>query len=339
MAALGVAMKRMRRWATAQHGPVQEAGITLGVVAVAFGLRYELEGALPPGFPYLTFFPAVILTSFFAGTRAGVGAAVLCGLASWYFFINPVGSWALNGASLLALLFYCFIVATDIVLIHLMREALRKLDAEKQTSDALAVQNKLMFHELQHRVSNNLQVVASLLKMQRRQLEDEAARAALDTASARLQVMAGIQRQLHNPKRQEADIAALLGGLLPEVIGGFALEPAPELRVSGEGLKVGADQATPIGLIVVELVSNALEHAARPGAALAVAVTVAREGNVARISVRDNGPGLAPDFQPERSRSLGLRVALQFTEQLGGRLEFASDRGTVATLSFPLAEG
>lgn len=335
-------MQRLRSLATARRSPVYEGVFVLGAFLAAFLSRYALDGILPPGFPYLTFFPAVILTGFFAGIRAGLIVAILCGLAAWFFFLDPSGSWRLTGPTVLALAFYVLIVSTDLVLIHLMRLALVKLDDERQTSDRLAQQNKTMFHELQHRISNNLQVIASLLKMQQRNLSDDGARQALETASARLKVIASIQRQLHNPKRQSVDIGQLLKAVLPEVIATANVGERVRLEFDVAPLPVTGDQATPVALIAVELVSNAMEHAATGDRLTEIRVTTGTEGAMGEVRIADDGKGLPPDFQPEKSRSLGLRVAFQFAEQLEGALVFgpgdpASGTGTLARLSFPLA--
>ncbi|MFN4156436.1 MAG: sensor histidine kinase [Paracoccaceae bacterium] len=329
-------MEQLRLWAVAERSPTYQLVFACLAIVISIALRFYLEPALPPGFPYLTFFPAVILTGYFAGTRAGLVVAVVCGVAAWYWFLAPERSFSVSPPSLVALGFYVFISATELVLIHAMRYALGKLEVEKARAATLAQANKTMFHELQHRVSNNLQVVASLLKMQRRNVADEAARAALDVATARLQVVASIQRQLHNPKRQSTDMGQLMRDVLPEVVNSSALSDRVVLDFDVEPVIVTADQATPLALIIVELVSNAVEHAAREDEQTHLHLTMRSRGAEAVIIVQDDGKGLPPDFSPEKSRSLGLRVALQFTEQLGGRLLFENHNGTRVTLTVPL---
>ncbi|TGD66141.1 DUF4118 domain-containing protein [Tabrizicola sp. WMC-M-20] len=329
-------MKQLRLWAVAERSPVYQIAFACSAIVISVALRHYLHPALPPGFPYVTFFPAIILTGYFAGTKAGIAVAAVCGLASWYWFLAPENSFAISPQIILTLVFYLFISGTELVLLHAMRNALITLEDEKNRSNTLAQANKTMFHELQHRVSNNLQVVASLLKMQRRNVVDESARAALDAASARLQVVASIQRQLHNPKRQTTDMGQMMRELLPEVVSSSSQSERFTLDFDVEPVVVTGDHATPLALIIVELVSNAVEHAARDVGKTHLLLTMRSRGNEAIVIVQDDGNGLPPDFVPEKSRSLGLRVALQFTEQLAGRLVFETINGTRVTLTIPL---
>ncbi|MFN4130589.1 MAG: sensor histidine kinase [Paracoccaceae bacterium] len=331
-------MEQLRIWAVAERSPAFQIAFACLAIIISIALRFYLDPALPPGFPYITFFPAVILTGYFAGTRAGIIVAAVCGIVSWYWFLAPQKSFSVSFPNLVALVFYVFVTGTELLLIHAMRYALCKLEIEKHRSDTLAQANKTMFHELQHRVSNNLQVVASLLKMQRRNVADEGARAALDVASARVQVVASIQRQLHNPKRQSTDMGPLLRDVLPEVVSSSVLSDRVVLDFDVEPVIVTGDQATPLALIIVELVANAVEHAAHTESegVTHLQLTMRSHGQQAIFIVQDDGKGLPADFAPEKSRSLGLRVALQFAEQLGGKLVFETVKGTRVTLTLPL---
>ena len=89
-------------------------GYALAVVAflVAFGLRYGLAHWFPPGFPYLTFFPAVVLVAFYAGLRPAILTATLSGLSAWWFWIGPPG-FDLGVATFVAIGFYAFVVNID----------------------------------------------------------------------------------------------------------------------------------------------------------------------------------------------------------------------------------
>jgi len=307
---------------------------------VAFGLRYWLEGALPPGFPYLTFFPAVILTTFFAGLWPGVAAAVTCGLLAWFLFIAPVHSFALSGASGVALAFYAFITSTEIVILHLMNRAMAGLQAERRRSAELAEARKLMFHELQHRVSNNLSAVASLLKMQRRKVGDPAAQRALDEAVGRIALVARMQRMLHDPGAQQIDLARFLHDMTHDVLQSTGTEGRIAHRVETCPVVIGPDQSIPLGLIATEFLSNAVEHGFPGDRTGRVEVRLAVVGDRALLEVRDNGVGLPEGFAIEATGSLGLQIARQFAQQIGAELTMAAGDagGTVSRLLFPLDE-
>lgn len=131
----------------ADFGPVTRLAGTLAIFAAAWIARVLVDPLLPPGFPYVTFFPAVILTGFLFGLRAGMLSAGLCGLVAWYYFISPGRSFTLAGAEV-ALGLYVFVVATDLALIHGMRVANRALRAQRQTSLDLAAAKEQQAEEL-----------------------------------------------------------------------------------------------------------------------------------------------------------------------------------------------
>lgn len=329
-------------WSLMPRRPAWRWSFALLAFLVSFGLRYALEGTLPAGFPYLTFFPAVILTTFFAGLWPGVATAAACGLAAWYFFIAPVNSFALSGASGVALAFYAFITSTEIAILHLMNRAMAGLRVERARSAELAEARKLMFHELQHRVSNNLSAVASLLKLQRRGVSDPAAKRALDDAVGRIALIARMQRMLHDPGAQQIDFARFLHDMTHDVLQSTGAEGRIACRIEACPVVIGADQSIPLGLIATEFLSNAVEHGFPGERAGHLEVRLALVGGPpaqALLEVRDDGIGLPASFTVETSDSLGLQIARQFAQQLGAELTMAADAagGTVSRLLFPLA--
>nr|WP_245218732.1 histidine kinase dimerization/phosphoacceptor domain -containing protein [Rubellimicrobium aerolatum] len=322
----------------APRGPLFRWGFVAAAFVLATAARFVLDPYLPPGFPYLTFFPAIALTGFLAGSGPGAVQAILCGVVAWFFFIPPTQSFALTSGKAMALLLYLVVTGTELGLIYAMRRALERLALAEARARELARARSLMFAELQHRVSNNLAVVGALLSVQRRGVKDPAAARALDDAVARLNVVSRLSRLLRDPGAQEIDFAAFLRAMVPDLVAASGVGDRISVRVTAEPVVVPADKAVPLGLVATELLSNAIEHG-YPGERRGVIQVglEARDGGRARLTVRDDGPGLPPGFDPRRSPSLGLTIARQFADQIGAELDMVDDGGVVSRLEVPLA--
>lgn len=136
----------------------------LAIVGLAWLLRVVVDPFLPPGFPYVTFFPAVIVSSFLFGVRLGAVAALMCGLISWYFFLGPPHSFDVSYRSQVALAFYIFVVGTDLALVHWMQSANRDLIVEREANRALAESKGQMVRELQQLVKERKDAADALLE-------------------------------------------------------------------------------------------------------------------------------------------------------------------------------
>jgi len=327
----------IERFPVYQDRPGLGVAAMLLLAALALGVRQLTDGVLPPGFPYVTFFPAVILSSFLFGVRIGSASAVICGLLAWYFFIPPRGSFTVTTGSAFALGFYVFVVATDLALVHWMQSSNRRLAREREANRVLAETRELLFHELQHRVSNNLQVAAALLTVQMRQLSDAGARAALTEASRRLELIGRISRQLYDPSGTAQALTPFLEELCRSVIEATGRTDVA-LSVGGEPTaRLEPDTAIPTALIVAEAVANAVEHGFRDGRAGRIDVRVERVGADGKLNiiVEDDGHGLPADFDAEAGGSLGLRIATMLARSRGGEFALLPGAGARAMLTLP----
>lgn len=313
------------------------AALSLAGVALAALLRWELDPDLPPGFPFVTFFPVIIVTAFLFGRRIGALTAIASALVAWYFFIPPIG-FVLSSGAAVALGFFLFITVIDIALIDWMQRAARQLVVERETSARLAETRELLFRELQHRVSNNLQMVGGLLTLQKRQIDDPAARLALDEAARRLGVIGRISRQLYDPRGTGRDMAAFLDALVGDVIEANGRRGIGHRIESTGAVDVAPEAAIPLALAVAEAVANAIEHGFAGLGQGAVTVRLDCSAGRVRVEVEDNGHGLAPDFQAKEGASLGLRLIGLLTGQLGGSfaLERGARGGAIARIDLPL---
>jgi two-component sensor histidine kinase len=330
---------KKKRWIEqlplARNRPMHATIATLAIIVTAWLLRMITNPLLPSGFPYVTFFPAVIVTSFLFGVRLGSVSALVCGLLAWYFFIPPAGSFALTHGAGFALAFYVFVVTTDLALVHWMQFANRQLAREREVNRTLADTRELLFRELQHRISNNLQVAASLLMMQRRQLDDAGAKAALEEAGGRLALIGRISRHLYDPSGAAQPLLPFLDELCRSVLDASGRSDV-NLELSGdEQLRLVPDAAVPTALIVAEAVANALEHGFA-GRAGHIRIRIARSlTGCLEVTVHNDGHDLPAGFRIEETNSLGLRIATMLARGKEGSFRLEPGDGTVATITLP----
>jgi len=317
---------------------IRDRGAAWAFAAMLFcfglAIRVAVDAVLPPGYPFLTFFPSVILVTFLAGLWPGIVTAIVSTFSAWYLFIPPPHTFAFHPGAVLALGFFVAVISVDILVIHVMNTALDRLEAERRRSAELTRQSQVMFSELQHRVSNNLQLVSALLMIQQSKIADPAALKVLEQARARVATLGRLHRMLHDPNQQDVDLARYLRDLCRDVIDA-AGAPHVAWTVEADPVSLPSDKLVPLALIVAELISNALEHAFPAGRPGRVSVTLAKLDGALRLAVRDNGPGLPPGFDMEGQTSLGLQIVRSLAAQLGGQVKMETDNGTVASLEFP----
>lgn len=312
---------------------------------VALWLRWALDEAFPPGYPFVSFFPAVILSSFLFGPRPGVVAAIVCGLFAWYVFIPPRMTFEVDGGTITAMLFYTGVVTVDIWLVHLMQAANHRLLAAREEVRQLAEErgqlverSELLFQEMQHRVGNNLQMVGAVLSLQMRNLTEPTARRALSDAAARLQVIGNIQRQLYRQDGQLVPLDSFLREVASKMMASSA-RPGITCAVEAEpDIILRPDSAVPVALIVSEAIANALEHGFADRPAGAITLRVARRDHTITLTVEDDGCGLPAGFDPAVTESIGLRISRVLSQQLGAQMALENrDSGACMTLQLPLS--
>lgn len=196
-----------------------------------------------------------------------------------------------------------------------------------------------LLREVHHRVKNNLQIVASLLTMQASAASDGLVRQALADAGARISTIALIHAQLcEGPNLSSVDMRTFVRELVNNVrqtLSDSSTAIVTSLHV--EPLSLALRLATPCGLIISELVTNAFQHAFGETGRGTIEIQLTSDEQFVTIKVRDNGCGLAPDAGGPESRGLGLQlVRLLATKQLRGRVTIAKDNGTEFTVKFPL---
>jgi two-component system, sensor histidine kinase PdtaS len=313
--------------------------VAVGVLFVAIAIRHIFDNALPESVAYVTFFPAVLVAAVLVGSWPAIWVTLACTIYAWFVFLGAAPN---PSQRLVASAFFVIASSAFILLVHALRAALLAARIAQQAASRLARTRDLLFHELQHRVSNNLQMIASTLSIQKRALADPAARACLDAAAARIHTVAKVQHFLGSPTELTVNVGEMLATALPGAsdVSLGSSDGCVELSVHGDGPTLSRDRATLVALVSTELVSNAIEHGRTNGSGKAtITVTSGKAGNsTGFVEVRDRGDGLPADFDLRKSASTGLQLAELFVCQLGGQLHFRTDGGTVARTEFSLVE-
>jgi PAS domain S-box-containing protein len=217
---------------------------------------------------------------------------------------------------------------------------LERARAERDSAHSALVeslaQKETLLKEVHHRVKNNLQVIASLLRLGRGTLQDSAALTVFNDSIARIHSIAMVHERLY----QSHDLARIemseyLRGLLNELVRAHTTRHRVATDVLAGRLFMDMDRCVPIGLIVNELVSNALKHAfgGQPPRPPAIVVALREAAAGYELEVRDNGVGI--DAPAHTSQSLGVRIVTSLAKQLGGSHRVEQDGGTRWVISFP----
>lgn len=194
--------------------------------------------------------------------------------------------------------------------------------------------------EVHHRVKNNLQTIASLLRIQARRAGNEEASRALAEAMERVGSMAVVHDLLSGSDAEQVDFTEAARTVVDLVSQGLAgTSSKVSVTVEGDTGQVDARTATSLALTLAELVHNAIEHGFAESEAGSVTVTMRRVPGELVLTVRDDGVGLPEDFDPSSSANLGLAIVRSVVEDdLRGTLSFSGVRGTTVTVRVPVTD-
>ena len=222
----------------------------------------------------------------------------------------------------------------------LCRDITQQKRAEDQIKASLREKETLL-HEIHHRVKNNMTIISSLLSLQKNTLDNQIAREALQDSQNRVQSMSMIHERLYRSDNLSAiDLKAYLTELGRTIFQNYSISNKVQFKVEAENIMIGAKQASPVGLVVNELIANCLKYAFvddREGEILLELKS--KNENGVEIAISDNGIGIPEGFNLQNADSLGLKLIKMLVEnQLDGSIDLVSNNGTKFTVKFDIDE-
>ncbi|MCO6482977.1 MAG: PAS domain S-box protein [Flavobacteriales bacterium] len=211
-----------------------------------------------------------------------------------------------------------------------------KKKAEQAILESLREKEALL-KEVHHRVKNNLQIISSIFSLQQGHVgNDERSIALLRESQDRIRSMAFIHESLYlNKNFTQVDLAAYIRQLCGNLTMSYALQGRVRFGMDLQPLMLDLDKAISCGLVLNELISNALKHAFRDGREGEVRITLALEGNTVQISLADDGMGFPEGYDEEQDKGLGMELVDVLMGQLEGNAKRATAvQGTLYLITF-----
>jgi two-component sensor histidine kinase len=222
------------------------------------------------------------------------------------------------------------------------------ITTQKQTEERLTValqEKDVLLREVHHRVKNNMAAIIGLFNLQRQNIVEPQVQTILGELSSRVKAMSLVHEKLYRSESlTRIDFQDYLQSLILHLQTSFS---APGIRFEAKafGVEVPLDLAVPCGMIVNELITNAIKYAfpgerpATAGRDNCILITMSRDNDILSLSVADNGIGLPPGFDFDTSKTIGLAlVRMLGRHQLGGQYTIERNGGTRFTLAFSLSK-
>ncbi|WP_420582974.1 tetratricopeptide repeat-containing sensor histidine kinase [Reichenbachiella sp.] len=204
----------------------------------------------------------------------------------------------------------------------------QKLEIEKQNSE-----REVLLKEIHHRVKNNLQVISSLLSMQSRKMKDSDAKVAVKEGQSRIKSMSLIHQKLYSEGNlSRINMKEYIDDLSGFLFKSYKTDAQIQQYVEAEDISLDVDTAVPLGLIINELISNALKYAFEPEEEGQVSIKLHKNQETYELKVADTGKGLPEGF--DKKQSMGMRLVHILVDQLDADLQIDQSNGLLFTIVF-----
>ncbi|MDX2100420.1 MAG: histidine kinase dimerization/phosphoacceptor domain -containing protein [Leptolyngbyaceae cyanobacterium bins.59] len=218
-----------------------------------------------------------------------------------------------------------------------VQERTEELTEAQQILEASLREKEVLLKEIHHRVKNNLQIITSLLRLQSRSINNEEALKIFDDSQNRIRAMALIHEKLYqSPDLGRIDFDAYVRNLATELAHSYLLNiQTIQLKFDLNQIRLGIDKALPCGLMISEIISNALKHGFPSGRSGVIFVGMYQDSQGRyELIVRDDGIGIPDTVDFDQTQSLGLKLVRSLTRQLRGTVDLHREQGTEFRIQF-----
>jgi two-component sensor histidine kinase len=217
----------------------------------------------------------------------------------------------------------------------LEEEITERKQAEEKVKTSLKEKETLL-HEIHHRVKNNMTVISSLLKLQAGQVNNDEAKTALMDSQNRVQSMSSIHETLYQSDNlSTVDMKTYLSSLASAIALNYSIGSKVNLLVESKNVLIGAKQASPVGLIVNELITNSFKYAFPDNQEGEIKINLQKIENQIQLEYADDGIRIPEDYNWRNTKSMGLNLVKMLAEnQLDGSIDMESNNGTKFTIKF-----
>ncbi len=198
-------------------------------------------------------------------------------------------------------------------------------------------EKEVLLKEIHHRVKNNLQIISSLLSLQADMVGDEAYSMLIRESMNRISSMAQVHEMLYETSNfAKIEFSHYINRITANITSSYGISPARiHIELDVDPVEINPDTAVTGGLIITELLTNAMKYAFPDDRKGTIRVALKKRENIL-LEVRDTGIGFPAEVLEKRSSTLGLVLVRSLVSQLGGTVDFANSDGAVCTITFAL---
>lgn len=222
-----------------------------------------------------------------------------------------------------------------------LRKTIAQLQQAEESLRSSLRDKTAMLKEIHHRVKNNLQVISSLLKLQRMHIDIEEAQKYFKLSEERVRSMALVHEHLYRSEElADVDLSCYVRDLVDSLLRAYVVEPGRILvSLDLEPLCLGIEQAVPCGLLLNELITNSLKHAFLPNQRSELRIRLACTDDHVELSVADNGRGFPDNFGLDEPASFGSELIGTLCDQLEASIQLRNRPGAEALVRFEREDG